>query len=66
LRVAAESMRYCIVETADLYDALLEKMDGGDTKDFCKALYETEGFYKKPAPAAATTTAADTDSTESK
>jgi len=28
-------------------------MNGGDTKDFCKALYETEGFYRKPAPATA-------------
>ena len=65
LRIAAESMRYCIVETADLYDALIEKMNGGDAKDFCKALYETEGFYRKAAPATAAAEAA-ADSAESK
>jgi hypothetical protein len=65
LRIASESMRYCIVETADLYDALIEKMNGGDTKAFCKALYDTEGFYKKPAAATAAVTET-TDSTESK
>jgi hypothetical protein len=68
LRVAAESMRYCVVETADLYDALLDKLKGGgNSAAFCHALMETEGFYRKPAPAAAgeaaTTT---TDSAESK
>jgi hypothetical protein len=64
LRIAAESMRYCVVETADLYDALNEKMNGkGDAKAFCRALMETEGFYRKPAPAAA---AAEADAAESK
>ena len=50
LRIAAESMRYCVVEAADLYDALIDKMKGGgDSAAFCRALMETEGFYRKPA-----------------
>ncbi|MGE0685749.1 MAG: hypothetical protein AB7P33_03315 [Dehalococcoidia bacterium] len=65
LRIASESMRYCVVETADVFDALIEKMKGeGDSAAFCRALMETEGFYRKPAPAVTESTTA--DSTESK
>jgi hypothetical protein len=67
LRIAAESMRYCVVQTSDIYDALIEKMKGeGDAAAFCRALMETEGFYRKPAPAAQPETASASDSGESK
>ena len=67
LRVAAESMRYCVVETADLYDALLDKLKGGgNSAAFCHALMETEGFYRKPASPVTGEAATTTDSIESK
>lgn len=53
LRIAAESMRYCVVEAADVYEALKAKLEGGtDSAAFCRALIETEGIYKPAAPAA--------------
>lgn len=53
LRIASESMRYCVVEAVELFDALKAKMEGGtDTAAFCRALIETEGVYK-PSPTAA-------------
>ncbi len=52
LRVAAESMRYCIVDSTHLFDALRDHMEGkGDTKGFCRELLATEGVFKPMAPA---------------
>ncbi len=51
LRVAAESMRYCIVDSAQLFDALRDQMEGkGDTKAFCRRLMETEGVFRPQPP----------------
>ena len=50
LRVAAESMRYCIVDSAQLFHAMRDQMEGkGDAKAFCRRLIETEGVFQ-PQP----------------
>jgi hypothetical protein len=46
LRIAAESMRYCIITATDLFDAVRDKLEGkGDQKAFLKRLTETEGVF---------------------
>jgi hypothetical protein len=47
LRVAAESMRYCVLTATDLFDAVHDKLEGnGDAKAFLKRLAETEGVFQ--------------------
>ena len=60
LRVAAESMRYCVVEATALFDAVRYKLEErGDAAAFCQRLIDTEGVYApQPAEAAAATDAA--------
>jgi hypothetical protein len=46
LRVAAESMRYCIVTATQLYEAVRDKLAGrGEAEAVCRRLLETEGAY---------------------
>jgi hypothetical protein len=46
LRIAAESMRYCVITATDLFDAVRDKLEGkGDQKAFLKRLTETEGIF---------------------
>ncbi|HEY7466893.1 MAG TPA: hypothetical protein VIB47_09400, partial [Dehalococcoidia bacterium] len=63
LRIAAESMRYCVVTATDLFAAVKDKLEGkGDADAFFKRLIATEGIFTPAAePAAATesTTARD-------
>jgi hypothetical protein len=58
LRVAAESMRYCIVEATTLFEAVRDHFEGrGDKAAFCRQLIATEGLFAasdQEAPAAAT------------
>jgi hypothetical protein len=58
LRVAAESMRYCLVQATDLFEAVRDKLEGkGDAAAFAKRLMQTEGLLSpEPAPAEATAT----------
>lgn len=54
LRIAAESMRYCVVEAAVLYEAVKAKLEGhGDSAAFCRALMGTEGVFKREPLSAA-------------
>jgi hypothetical protein len=48
LRVASESMRYCVVEATRLYDAVRAHLDGDKERvaDFCRRLVETEGAFE--------------------
>jgi hypothetical protein len=47
LRVAAESMRYCIVQASDVFEAVRAKLEGrSDGKEFCKQLMETDGVFR--------------------
>ncbi|HLF78309.1 MAG TPA: hypothetical protein VJB57_12560 [Dehalococcoidia bacterium] len=48
LRIAAESMRYCVVEATRLFDAVKTQMDGGDVTEFLQRLTQTEGAYTDP------------------
>ena len=51
LRVAAESMRYGIVDSVQLFNAFRDQMEGkGDAKAFCRQLVETEGVFKQNPP----------------
>jgi hypothetical protein len=51
LRVAAESMRYCVLTATDLFDAVLDKLeDRGDAKAFLKRIVETEGIFTPAEP----------------
>ncbi|MPZ50110.1 MAG: hypothetical protein GEU75_12570 [Dehalococcoidia bacterium] len=43
LRVAAESMRYAVVDAVQLFNAVRDKMDGKDVSAFAKRLLQTEG-----------------------
>ena len=54
LRVAAESMRYCVVHAVDLYDAVRAKLSGAnDGSEFVARLMQTEGVLSPvPEPAA--------------
>ena len=46
LRIAAESMRYCVVEAQRLFEALHDLMQGkGDAEPFLQRLVHTEGAY---------------------
>jgi hypothetical protein len=50
LRIAAESMRYCVVESSRLLEAVRAKLQGkGDTAAFCQSLIATEGVLP-PVP----------------
>jgi hypothetical protein len=54
LRVAAESLRYTIVQASDLFAALREKLEGkSDGKAFCRLMMETEGVLSMPEPVGA-------------
>ena len=51
LRVAAESMHYCIVQASDLFNALRDKLEGkSDGKAFCRLMIETEGVLSLREP----------------
>lgn len=53
LRVAAESMRYCVVEAAQLFAAVRDKLQGSDkAAQLCRRLLETEGILTFAEPAA--------------
>jgi len=53
LRIAAESMRYCVVTATDLFAAVRDKLESkGDAKAFLKRLVETEGVFTPAAPEA--------------
>jgi hypothetical protein len=46
LRIAAESMRYCILTATDLFDAVKDKLEGrGDASAFFKRIVATEGVF---------------------
>lgn len=46
LRVAAESMRYCVLHASDLLEAVRARMEGRDSgAEFCRRLIETEGIF---------------------
>ena len=46
LRIAAESMRYCVITATDLFEAVRDKLEGrGDTGDFLKQIVATEGVF---------------------
>ena len=65
LRIAAESMRYCVVTATDLFDAVRDKLEGtGDTKAFLNRLAETEGVFTPPAPEAEATPAAESPASD--
>jgi hypothetical protein len=61
LRVAAESMRYCVLTATGLFDAVRDKLEGrGDTEAFMKRIVATEGvFVSEEAQATAEPSAAD-------
>jgi hypothetical protein len=48
LRIAAESMRYCLIEASKLFEAIKTQMEGGDTSAFLNAITHTEGAYSDP------------------
>jgi hypothetical protein len=53
LRVAAESMHYCIVTTADLFEMVCAVLGGGSDEAvaaFRRAIVETDGVLKLPLP----------------
>jgi hypothetical protein len=65
LRIAAESMRYCVVTATDLFDAVRNKLEGkGDEKAFLKRLVETEGIYTPPEPEPEAEAAAETSASD--
>ena len=65
LRVAAESMRYCIVLASDVFNALRDKLEGkADGKAFCKLMMETEGVVRLPEPAGAAASSEDEEKTD--
>jgi len=53
LKLAAESMRYCILEAVKLFQAVRAKMTGDDAgvRAFLQSLMETEGVFEGPPPA---------------
>jgi len=49
LRIAAESMRYCVLEATTLFRAVRDKLEGkGDAAAFLKRIVETEGVFAPP------------------
>ncbi len=50
LRVAAESMRYCVVDANRLFEAVKTQMEGGKVADFCQQLISTEGIFGASEP----------------
>jgi hypothetical protein len=51
LRVAAESMRYCVLCTTDLFEAVRQILEGAfDKAAFCKQVMETEGIFTRETP----------------
>jgi hypothetical protein len=58
LRVASESMRYCVITASQLFDVVKDKLEGrGDPDAFCQELLTTDGVL--------TTSAEPTESTKS-
>jgi len=50
LRVAAESMRYCIIEASTLFEAVRRHFEGtGDAKAFAQRILKTEGYLSPEA-----------------
>jgi hypothetical protein len=48
LRIAAESMRYSVVEASKIFEAVKLQMEGrGDAQAFCRQLLQTEGIYSQ-------------------
>ena len=65
LRIAAESMRYCVVTATDLFDAVRDKLEGkGDATAFLKRLIETEGVFTHAAPEQEATPAAESPASD--
>jgi hypothetical protein len=57
LRVAAESMRYCVADATTLFAAVRDHFEGkGGEADFCRRLVETEGVLAAEQPKAAAET----------
>ncbi len=52
LKVAAGAMRYCLLDTATLFEAVRAKMAGQDEAvgTFLEAVLATEGVYQGPTP----------------
>jgi len=49
LRIAAESMRYCLLEATTLFRAVKDKLEGkGDAAAFLKRIVATEGLFSPP------------------
>jgi hypothetical protein len=60
LRVAAESMRYCVVTATDLFAAVKDKLeDRGDADAFCRKLLTTDGLFSMKDAVAGTSSASD-------
>jgi hypothetical protein len=59
LRVAAESMRYCVVDSTQIFEAVRDQMDGKDVSAFCRRLIETEGVLASQSAAALNSPSAD-------
>jgi hypothetical protein len=53
LKVAAESMRYCVLEAVKLFEAVRARMTGDDAgvKAFLESLMQTEGIFEGPPSA---------------
>ena len=66
LRIAAESMRYCVLTATDLFEAVRDKLEGrGDAMAFLRRLAETEGVFTPPEPEPETETEAEPAAAES-
>jgi hypothetical protein len=62
LRIAAESMRYCVVTAGDLFAAVRDKLEGkGDAEAFLKRVVATEGVLAPAETATATESTASRD-----
>ncbi len=63
LRVAAETMSYCVVEATALFEAVKAQMAGDEAgvKAFVQALLETKGVYDGPLRGGAQSAEDDTD-----
>ena len=50
LRVASESMRYCVITAAQLFEVVKDKLEGrGDPEAFCQKLLSTDGVLATSA-----------------
>ncbi len=58
LRVASESMRYCVVTASQLFNAVKDKLEGtGDADAFCQKLLTTDGVLSTNAESTESTKA---------